>query len=266
MADEAKNKLLDSPLYSFVSKGWRKWSKRIVALQVSKEDLLLYLTWALECLKGDDAEEFRDALYENLRDKFIECSFTSNQNDLKYIADLVCAASLSCLGLTLQESPERQEIYSSLVTGFGEDWAEIRNLKDSMKTDIRGLQEWLVGFMEGEEYYTYSDTIEWNDDMSEILINRAKEFAKVDMYRVIMALFEIGAFESADGGKLTKEKVFQAFGEMLDEDYSGFNNNLSTGSTNKNDLTIFQRLADGFEQYEQKKDEKLERQGKPKRR
>ena len=53
---------------------------------------------------------------------------------------------------------------------------------------------------------------------------------------------------------------------MLGDDFSDFQNNLSAGSTHKNDIDIFKRLEEGLEQFETKKDEKLERQGKQKRR
>ena len=82
-----------------------------------------------------------------------------------------------------------------------------------------------------------------------------------------MALYEMDAFETTDGSKLSKKKVFQAFGEIMgDGTFEGFNNNLSAGSMNKGKISIFDDLANAFEKYETKKDEKLEKQGKKTRR
>ena len=271
MAEERKNKLLESPLYAFVTKGWVKWSQKIVSLQAGEEDFLLYLVWALDTIKEQEDginAGLRDRVYAGLRDHFIKRQFASNKPDLDYLTNLVCAAALACFGLTLTDSLENQKIYSELVSGFGEHWKDINALKSGadMDTSAPELKEWAVAYVASEHFSTYNDVIDWNnDDMAEVLIHRAKSFEKIDLYRVIMALFEIGAFESAEGN-LTKKKVFKAFGDMLGDNFDDFQNNLSAGSKNKNDIDIFDRLKSGFEQYGTCKDEKLEKQGKPKRR
>jgi hypothetical protein len=271
MAEERKNKLLESPLYAFVTKGWVKWSQKIVSLQAGEEDFLLYLVWALDTIKEQDDginAGLRDRVYTGLRDHFISQHFASNKLDLDYLTNLVCAAALACFGLTLTDSQENQKIYSELVSGFGEHWKDISDLKSSadMDTSAPELKEWALAYMASEHFSTYNDVIDWNnDDMAEVLIHRAKSFEKIDLYRVIMALIEIGAFESVEGN-LTKKKVFKAFADMLGDNFDDFQNNLSAGSKNKNDIDIFDRLKSGFEQYEAGKDEKLEKQGKPKRR
>ena len=271
MAEERKNKLLESPLYAFVAKGWTKWSQEIVTLQAGKEDFLLYLVWTLDTIKEQEEginAGLRDHVYEGLRDHFIDRRFASNKSDLDYLTNLVCAVALACFGLTLTDSQENQKIYSELVSGFGEHWKDINALKSgaNMDTSAPELKEWAVAYVASEHFSTYNDVIDWNnDDMAEVLIHRASSFEKIDLYRVIMALYEIGAFESVEG-KLTKTKVFKAFGDMLGDDFSDFQNNLSAGSTHKNDIDIFKRLEEGLEKYETEKDKKLEKQGKQKRR
>jgi len=273
MGAERRNELFDSPLHKFVKNGWARWSQEIGALQVIEDDFLLYLAWALETIKQQDGEDinthFRDNLYSSLRDSFIASKFTSNKDDLNYLTNLVCAASLSVLGLVLTNSTDNQKIYSELVNGFGKNWDAIRMLKSNsdMDTHVDGLNEFALSYMNDSRFFTYSDTIEWNDnDMAERLIRLSKNFDKVDLYRVIIALYEINAFESADESKLSKKKVFQAFGDMLGEDFKDFNNNLSSASTNKTDADIFQRLEKGLGKYEQEKDDKLTKQGKQTRR
>ena len=265
MAEERRNELLDSPLYAFVKKGWVKWSQKIVSLQAGEEDFLLYLVWALDAIKeqedGTNAGFF-DTVYNALRNRFRASQFNTNKEDLDYLTNLVCGAALACFGLTLTDSRENQKIYSELVSGLGEHWKEIEQLKFSMDTSSPELKAWMVSYVKGDDFYTYSDEIEWNnDDMAELLIRRAKNFDKVDLYRVIMALYQIGAFESVEG-RLTQKKVFNTFGALLGDDFETFQNNLSAGSNNKNEVDIFKRLADGFKEYEAEKEKKQEKQGK----
>ena len=271
MAKEGKNKLLESPLYAFVAKGWVRWSQEIVSVQAGAEDFMLYLVWALDSIK-EQSDGINSGLwgqvYNGLRNRFIESQFRSEKADLEYLTNLVCATALACFGLALTDSPDNQKIYSELVAGFGEHWRDINDLKSSSEMDTSDpeLKEWVVAYMASEHFSTYNDVIDWNnDDMAEVLIHRASSFDKVDLYRVIMALYEIGAFESVEG-KLTKTKVFKAFGDMLGDDFSDFQNNLSAGSTHKNDIDIFKRLEEGLEKFETEKDKKLEKQGKQKRR
>ena len=70
MVEERKNELLSSPLYSFVERGWKKWSQEIIGVQVIEDDFLLYLLWSLDDIK-EQKEGINDSLwddaYEGLR-------------------------------------------------------------------------------------------------------------------------------------------------------------------------------------------------------
>lgn len=272
MGEERRNELLDSPLYDFVKRGWGKWSREIVSVQVTDEDFLLYLVWALDTIKEQEDGVNVDLwtlVHSKLRARFIKSQFNSNKDDLDFMANLVCAAAMTCFGLTLTGSIDNQEIYSELVSGFGEDWAKIKQLKDTKEMNISdpNLKEWAVEYLQNDLFYTYNDEIDWNEDYMAVNIRLKEGFDKVDFFRIIMALYEMNAFVTTDGTKLTKIKVFKAFGEILgDASFKTFNNNLSSGSTNKGDITIFQDLAEGFEKYEAEKDKKLQKQGKPLRR
>ncbi len=86
----------------------------------------------------------------------------------------------------------------------------------------------------------------------EVLIRRNKKeiCTKVDLFRIIMAMYKIGCFESTDNSRLTQDKVFTAFGNMLGEDFSNYSNDLSSGRNKKNAIDIFKRLEDAFLDYE----------------
>jgi hypothetical protein len=113
---------------------------------------------------------------------------------------------------------------------------------------------------------TVPESTEAEPEDNEQTICLSDDFVKVDFYRVIMALYHLNAFKSVKGRKATKISVFKAFGKMLGEDFKSFNNDMSSASANKNEVDIFQRLKDGLEKYENEKDEKLRKQGKPIRR
>lgn len=272
MAEDVRNSMVETPLYSFIEKGWRKWSRGLVSVQATEEDFLLYLVWALDTIKEQEEginAGFWNLVHSGLRNRFIKSQFNSNKEDLEYMTNHVCAAAMACLGVALTSSLDNQEIYSEMVTGFGEDWAKIKELKESKEMIISDpeLKAWVVEYIQSDEFYTYNDEIDWNEDYMAVNIRLKEGFDKVDFYRIIMALYEMDAFETTDGTELTKIKVFKAFGEIMgDEKFEKFNNNLSSGSKNKNDVTIFKRLAENFEKYELGKDKKLEKQGKQTRR
>lgn len=272
MAEEGKNKLLDSPLYAFVEKGWVNWSQEIVSVQADAEDFMLYLVWALDSIK-EQSDGINSGLwgqvYNGLRNRFIESQFRSEKADIDYLTNLVCAAAMACIGLALTGSPDNQEIYSELVNGFEDHWKDVNKLKHSLEIDSCGqdLKAWLTDYMAGDFFYTYNDVIDWNNDyMAARVIRMSKDIEMVDILRVIMALYELGAFEAVNG-KLTKAKVFKAFGDMLGENFDNFNNNLAAGSvTRPESIDIFERLQTSFEKYESSKDNKLRKQGRPTRR
>lgn len=272
MAEDVRNSMLETPLFTFIENGWRVWSRKIVSTQVSEEDFLLYLVWALDTIKEQDEgvnDDFWNLVHGKLRARFIKSQFSAHKDDLEYITNLVCAAAMSCFGLTLTGSMDNQEIYSELVNGFGEDWAGVKKLKESKEMIISDpeLKAWVVEYIQSDLFYTYNDEIDWNEDYMAVNIRLKEGFDKVDFFRIIMALYELDAFETTDGTTPSKKMVFHAFGEIMnDPSFDGFNNNLSSGSRNKNEVTIFTRLAQGLEKYEAEKDKKQEKQGKPTRR
>lgn len=89
-----------------------------------------------------------------------------------------------------------------------------------------------------------------------VLINRSNNLTKIDLYRVITALYQYGAFKASDGKKLTKKRVFKAFEKMLGDDFGNYENDLSAGSNKKGEVTIFKELEAAFVRSE---DDKLSR-------
>lgn len=256
-----EHRVLGSPLAVFARNGWRRWSQEIVGLQVNCDEFILCLVWTLDMLKEQDEGTnamFRDRVYDGLREHFIAKQFKSSREDLNYLTNLVCACSLACLGLALKDERDNQEVYCELVAGFGGHWEEIRKLKHcaDMDVGVDGLQGWMKDYWRCEGFFTFRDRVEWDIKNEDKMLHRTDKISKVDLFRVIMALEKIGAFESPDGEPADVKEVFQAFGDMLDDDYSGYARDLNSGSNRKTEVTIFKKLEKAFLKSE---DDKLDR-------
>lgn len=80
-----------------------------------------------------------------------------------------------------------------------------------------------------------------------------KRGMKINLFRVIIALHECGLFSDENGLRPTQEEVFSSFGELLCENFSDFQKNLSAAKNVNNDshapFEIFQELAGAYEKY-----------------
>lgn len=260
MENEVSKILIQSPLFDFVKVNWRRWEKGIGAVDLQKEDLLLYIIWGLDLFKERDEGvclEFSEVVYSAVRSKFTRCKFLPNPTGVSHVSNLICAGVLHCCSLILSESLYYLAAYEELLRGFNKDKCResIEALRAEFECDEILLKEWMVSYMNSNKYYTSKEEIEWASNDTQ-LIRRTKKVAKVDLYRVIMALYKLGAFESVDGTQIGPEKVFEAFGNMLGDDFSRYANNLSQGSENKGDVNIFTRLSDAFDEYEAEKEKR----------
>ena len=71
-----------------------------------------------------------------------------------------------------------------------------------------------------------------------------KRGMKIDLYRVILALLENGFFTDQNGAKPTQKEVFDAFGQMLGSDFSGFHKDLSQSKLCNNGSDAPTRIFD----------------------
>lgn len=265
MENVLENSLLDSPLFEFIGRNWRRWEKGIGAVDLQERDLMLYLMWGLDLVKDrneDTCQEFSETVYSAVRRKFTRCGYPPNPAGVAYVSNLVCASVLHCCSLILSESLAYMHVYEELLMGFNKYGCreEVESLRGDFVGDEVLLKEWMVSYMNSEKFYTTSEEIEWEKGTGcEPLIKRGK-IAKIDLFRVIIALHEIGAFKSVDGSELHQKNVIQAFGQMLGEDYSGYTNNVSGGTSTENP-EIFDKLKKAFVKYEKKKLKEKEARG-----
>ena len=77
---------------------------------------------------------------------------------------------------------------------------------------------------------------------------------KIDLFRVILALQKTGFFVDINGNQATQKAVFEAFGTMLGENFSKFQNHLSEAAKHNNDsnvsTAVFDILSAAFVKYE----------------
>lgn len=75
-----------------------------------------------------------------------------------------------------------------------------------------------------------------------VLINRSDKLSKIDLFRVITALYQCGVFKSSDGKKLTKKRVFKAFEKMLGDDFGNYEKTCQPEATRKGRLLYSRNL------------------------
>ena len=74
-----------------------------------------------------------------------------------------------------------------------------------------------------------------------------KKGFKVNFIRVINCLYELSYFTDRKGNDVTKKEVFKTFGNAINQDLSGFHNDLSAAksaanSDMKNTLAVFEQM------------------------
>ncbi len=74
---------------------------------------------------------------------------------------------------------------------------------------------------------------------------------RINLYKVIQALYMEGYFVDETGQMPDQQDVFIAFGEMLQNDFSGFHGNISEYLNNKNPekAPLFDKLQSRWEEY-----------------
>lgn len=207
MEERLRSSLLDSPLYGYVQTGWLEWQQGICSVQLQEEDFMLYLLWSLDQIKEKReavAQKLRAVVFKGVRDRFIDSQFQSNQSDIEYVSNLVCACSLYCFGLVLTGNFENQDLYVDLLAGLGDHKDAVMGIHDKIEVeDKTELKEWLVGYMDCEEYYTSGEKIEW---LEEELVN-LPDIARITRGPVQIMQVNIEQFNNAPGATFTDKSL-----------------------------------------------------------
>lgn len=164
--EDARNNILESPVFEFIEDGWIEWVTGVKTSSVDENDLLLYLIWGLDTLKENEKnvrEKYWNlvysAIYKHLKDRKVE------DGDINYLTNLICACTMHCIGLNLAGNYDMQDLFCELNHGFGDKQAGVRWLKDKMTVDSSStpLKEWVRDYMASDIFLTTSKNIAWDD-------------------------------------------------------------------------------------------------------
>ena len=168
---------------------------------------MLYLLWSLDQIKEKReavAQKLRALVFKGVRDRFIESQFQSNQSDIEYVSNLVCACSLYCFGLVLTGNFENQDLYVGLLAGLGDHKDAVMGIHDKIEVeDKTELKEWMVGYMGCEEYYTSGERIEWLEAMPE----NVPDVVRLTRGPVQIMQVNIEQFNNAPGATFTDKSL-----------------------------------------------------------
>lgn len=172
MEDKTTESLLASPLFSYLKTEWLSLEQKINTVQVQENDLLLYVLWVIDAWKDEStcvemSSKLWDNVWHNLRSIFLSEKFTPSNDDMKTMTAIVCALSISCLGLMLSGSPENQDLYSRIVNQLGEHWKDVRSIKNELHHSDNQLElkGWLSGYFTSDIFYTSAEGLKWNTNV-----------------------------------------------------------------------------------------------------
>ncbi len=279
MASVQKNDIGESPLQDFARDCWLGCVSEIKTDSLGQEDFLLFIAWGLDTIKREsekDDKRYRTIVYDALRNWLRDEGEELESETINLLTNLICACCLSCFGLALTDSMGNRDVYEDLMASMVEQRDEVRKIKARITSEIAPeLKEWVLAYLDSDVLYTKRDSIEWvgakkkrtakKDEVKEdepeegkkarkrnpnAPIHLSDDFAKMDMLRVVAALYKIGAFVSPDGKRLTQKKVFETFGEMVGEDFSGYSRNFVSTDYNSGEVKIFERLEAAFKKFD----------------
>ncbi len=173
MEGDQGNHIKGTPIWEFVQDKWIDWVPSFTNSKIEEDEFLLLLMWGIDSLKMYDENiysQYRQKVFRHLRARLIKVN--DSLDDIEFTTNLICACSLYCFGLTLIDYRENQEIFCKVISGLDKtDWQNIKEIKDKINSDsgTQHLKEWMLEYITSEEYYTYSDEIEWSDESMQIL-------------------------------------------------------------------------------------------------
>lgn len=95
------------------------------------------------------------------------------------------------------------------------------------------------------------DVCQTRDSASDCIRFNAKRGNKINLYKVILALYRSGYFVDEFGNQPDQKTVFDAFGKMLGADFQSFQKDLSEGVKRKTleSKSVFASLQETWDSY-----------------
>lgn len=206
--EDVRNNILESPVFEFIEDGWIDWVTGVKTSSVDETDVLLYLVWGLDTLKENDKNArvrywnlVYTAIYRHLKERKVE------DDDIKYLTNLVCACTLHCVGLNLAGNYGMQDLYCEVTEGLGVNLSGVNWLKNKMAVDSGSspLKEWVMDYMASDMFLTMSKATAWDDEKVDNLPNLVR--GGVSMPAVNLTQVNIGTLHNHPGATYNDNSV-----------------------------------------------------------
>ena len=96
-----------------------------------------------------------------------------------------------------------------------------------------------------------TDTTEVNKETSKLYLNQEKG-RKLNIIRIILVTWELGYLVDEHGRKAKKKDVYEAFGSLLNTDFTHFNSDISAsladGSSMDKHIRVFEEMLEKMKQ------------------
>lgn len=266
---QESKRITESPLADFLAREWPSIASKSGSIAVKRDDIFRYLVWTLDGIKAPDNNDplrLWDNVRTGIHEYYLDKQAGLSASDIDFIADALCALSLSCLALLMETDQYYRALYVKIVHHFKKDrWDVVKEYMDSIQIvgQRHDLKLWLEEYFKSDLCYTTAEDIEWDNDVIEnnlevspylncnsITRNSSKTPSKIDLVRIIYAMQDHGFFINPD----TNEKagitdVFNAFAKMLNDPsllYDKVKKDITTAKNAKDNAQrkIFNTLAD----------------------
>lgn len=266
---QESKRITESPLADFLAREWPSIASKNGSIAVKRDDIFRYLVWTLDGIKAPDNNDplrLWDNVRTGIHEYYLDKQAGLSASDIDFIADALCALSLSCLALLMETDQYYRALYVKIVHYFKKDrWDVVKEYMDSIQIvgQSHDLKLWLEEYFKSDLCYTTAEDIEWDNAVIEnnlevspylncnsITRNSSKTPSKIDLVRIIYAMQDHGFFINPD----TNEKagitdVFNAFAKMLNDPsllYDKVKKDITTAKNAKDNAQrkIFNTLAD----------------------
>lgn len=195
--NKLKRQALDSPLCTLIKKSWRDFDEDIKDSKLSEEDVLRYVLWAIEIIKGgeddivDCCKNLRHSVLSRLRDKRI------SSEEIDYITNTICAYTLLCLDQAYMYSlrNDLQNVCTIAENSIKKN--QIENVQ-KYKRQIRGemnlleirndFQEWCSDYLLNDRFYTTEDA-RWIEATAQSLKTEGNSSSRKDKDSIPYTLY-----------------------------------------------------------------------------
>lgn len=173
---EARNKGLNSPVFSLVHRTWRHFDEEITSISLKEEDIVRYVLWSIENIKGgeDSPNENGQDLRRGIVNLFRDSKYPSDV--VEPLSNIICSYVLVCLYCACLFS-YRTDIYRLCSVAQNSikknHLQEVLECKESIKCSIlqsdllSELGEWCTEHLLNDVFLT-EENAEWfrNDSSS----------------------------------------------------------------------------------------------------